>query len=169
MTGILDKKFLFAIIILTSCNQKIESNTETSVDDNQVGSIEYEIPITFNEEFEAEYSLNEWTEFMVLKSNILVLANSISGYSENDARYLEDILNKLGNNSREVMKSDFDLFNISPEIKGRLKLLEIQIQKTKHNLSKLNKSEGLEELNKIFVYYNYSANMIESKLVDSIN
>ena len=67
------------------------------------------------------------------------------------------------------MKSDFDLFNISPEIKGRLKLLEIQIQKTKHNLSKLNKSEGLEELNKIFVYYNYSANMIESKLVDSIN
>ena len=169
MIGILDKKFLFAIIILTSCNQKIESNTETSVDDNQVGLIEYEIPITFNEEFEAEYSLNEWTEFMVLKSNILVLANSISGYNENDARYLEDILNKLGNNSREVMKSDFDLFNISPEIKGRLKLLEIQIQKTKHNLSKLNKSEGIEELNKIFVYYNYSANMIESKLVDSIN
>ena len=169
MIGILDKKFLFAIIILTSCNQKIESNTETSVDDNQVGLIEYEIPITFNEEFEAEYSLNEWTEFMVLKSNILVLANSISGYNEIDARYLEDILNKLGNNSREVMKSDFDLFNISPEIKGRLKLLEIQIQKTKHNLSKLNKSEGIEELNKIFVYYNYSANMIESKLVDSIN
>ena len=47
MIGILDKKFLFAIIILTSCNQKIESNTETSVDENQLDIIEYEIPITF--------------------------------------------------------------------------------------------------------------------------
>ena len=169
MIGILDKKFLFAIIILTSCNQEIESNTETSVDENQLDIIEYEIPVTFEEDFETEYNIDEWTEFRVLKSNILVLANSISGYNENDARYLEDILNKLGNNCREVMKSDIDLFNISLEIKGRLKLLEIQIQKTKHNLSKLNKSEGLEELNKIFVYYNYLANMIESKLVDSIN
>ena len=47
MIGILDKKFLFAIIILTSCNQKIESNTETSVDENQVDIIDYEIPIKF--------------------------------------------------------------------------------------------------------------------------
>ena len=54
MTGILDKKFLFAIIILTSCNQKIESNTETSVDENQLDIIEYEIPIAFEEDFETE-------------------------------------------------------------------------------------------------------------------
>ena len=169
MIEILDKKFLFAIIILTSCNQKIESNTETSVDENQLDIIEYEIPITFEEDFETEYNLDEWTEFKILKYNILVLANSISGYNDNDAKYLEDILNKLVNNSREVLKSDFDLFISSPEIKGRLKLLDIQIQKTNHNISNLNKSEGLEELNKIFVFYNYSANMIESILVDSIN
>ena len=169
MIGILDKKFLFAIIILTSCNQKIESNTEVSVDENKLDLVEYEIPMTFDEDFETEYNLDEWTEFRVLKSNILVLANSISGYNDNDAKYLEDILNKLGNNSREILKSDFDLFVSSPEIKGRLKLLDIQIQKTKHNLSKINKSEGLEELHKIFVFYNYSANMIESILVDSIN
>ena len=169
MIGILDKKFLFAIIILTSCNQKIESNAETSVDENQLDIIEYEIPVTFEEDFETEYNLDEWTEFKILKSNILVLANSISGYNDNDAKYLEDILNKLVNNSREILKSDFDLFVSSPEIKGRLKLLDIQIQKTKHNLSNINKSVGLEELNKIFVFYNYSANMIESILVDSIN
>ena len=169
MIGILDKKFLFAIIILTSCNQKIESNTETLVDENQLDTIEYEIPITYNEEFETQYGLNQWSEFLVLKSNILVLANSISGYFDNDAQYLEDILNKLSNNSREILKSDFVLYNSSSEIKGRLKLLNIQIQKTKHNLSKLNKSEGLEELNKIFVFYNYLANMIESILLDSIN
>ena len=169
MIRILDKKFLFAIVILSSCNQKIESKTEASEDENKVDLIEYETPITYNEEFETKYSLDEWTEFKILKYNILVLANSISGYIDNDAKYLEDILNKLGNNSREILKSDFDLFISSPEIKGRLKLLDIQIQKTKHNLSKLNKSEGLEELNKIFVFYNYSANMIESILVDSIN
>ena len=169
MIEILDKKFLFAIIILTSCNQKIESNTETSVDENKLDIIEYEIPLTFEEDFETDYNLDEWTEFRILKSNILVLANSISGYNDNDAKYLEDILNKLVNNSREVLKSDFDLFISSPEIKGRLKLLDIQIQKTKHNISNLNKSEGLEELNKIFVFYNYSANMIESMLIDSIN
>ncbi|MDA0330503.1 MAG: hypothetical protein O3C31_04420 [Bacteroidetes bacterium] len=169
MIGILDKKFLFAIILLTSCNQKIESNTEASVDENKLDIIEYETPLTFEKDFETEYNLEEWTEFTVLKYNILVLANSISGYIDNDSKYLEDILNKLGNNSRELLKSDFNLFISSPEIKGRLKLLDIQIQKTKHNLSKLNKSEGLEELNKIIVFYNYSANMIESILVDSIN
>ena len=169
MIGILDKKFLFAIILLTSCNQKIESNTEASVDENKLDIIEYETPLTFEKDFETEYNLEEWTEFTVIKYNILVLANSISGYIDNDSKYLEDILNKLGNNSRELLKSDFNLFISSPEIKGRLKLLDIQIQKTKHNLSKLNKSEGLEELNKIIVFYNYSANMIESILVDSIN
>ena len=135
MIGILDKKFLFAIIILTSCNQKIESNTQTSVDKNQVDIIDYEIPIKFEEDFETEYNLDDWTEFRILKYNILILANSISGYNDNDAKYLEDILNKLGNNSREILKSEFDLFISSPEIKGRLKLLDIQIQKTKHNLS----------------------------------
>ena len=169
MIGILDKKFLFAIIILTSCNQKIESTTEALVDENKLDLVEYETPLTFEEDFETEFNLDEWTEFRTLKSNILDLANSISGYNDNDAKYLEDILNKLVNNSREVLKSDFDLFISSPEIKGRLKLLDIQIQKTKHNISNLNKSEGLEELNKIFVFYNYSANMIESILVDSIN
>ena len=35
----LSRYFLFAIIILTSCNQKTESNTETSVDENQLDII----------------------------------------------------------------------------------------------------------------------------------
>ena len=71
MIGILDKKFLFAIIILTSCNQKNESTTEALVDENKLDSIEYETPLTFEEDFETEYNLDEWTEFRTLKSNIL--------------------------------------------------------------------------------------------------
>ena len=166
-----DRKFLKGCKRFNGIWNKTDTINLSSIckHENLLDIIEYEIPITFEEDFETDYNLDDWTEFRILKYNILILANSISGYNDNDAKYLEDILNKLGNNSREIMKSEFDLFIRSPEIKGRLKLLDIQIQKTKNNLSKLNKSEGLEELNKIFVFYNYSANMIESMLVDSIN
>ena len=81
----------------------------------------------------------------------------------------QDILNKLSNSSTEIFSSDFVLYNENPEIKGRLKLLNIQIQKTKYNFNRLNKSEALNELNKIIIYYNYSANMIVSKAKDTIN
>ena len=58
--------------------------------------------------------------------------------------------------------------NERPEIKGRLKLLNIQIQKTKLNIQDWTKEKGLEELNKIFVFYNYSINTIKSILDDSV-
>ena len=75
----------------------------------------------------------------------------------------------LFNSSTENFSSDFELYNENPEIKGRLKILNIQIQKTKYNFNRLNKSEALKELNKIIIYYNYSANMIVSKANDTIN
>ena len=84
-------------------------------------------------------------------------------------KFNQDILNKLSNSSTEIFSSDFELYNENPEIKGRLKLLNIQIQKTKYNFNRLNKSEALNELNKIIIYYNYSANMIVSKANDTIN
>ena len=82
---------------------------------------------------------------------------------------IEDILNKLSDNSRGILKSDIELYTNNPEIKGRLKLLNIQIQKTKQNLNNLKKNDAVEELNKIIVFYNYSANMIESKISNLIN
>ena len=169
MRVFLDKKYLFIIILFISCNQAPENKTQELKERKKSVEAVYEVPIQLNEDFISIHNLDDWSEFKRLESYIFVLANSISGYNENDAKYLEDILNKLVNNSREILKSEFDLFISSPEIKGRLKLLDIQIQKTKHNLSQFNKSEGLEELNKIFVFYNYSANMIESILVNSMN
>ena len=64
--------------------------------------------------------------------------------------------------------SEFQLYNNRPEIKGRFKLLNIQIQKTKLNLNDWSKEKGLEELNKIFIFFNYSINTIKSILEDSI-
>jgi hypothetical protein len=47
-------------------------------------------------------------------------------------------------------------------------LLNIQIQKTKLNLNDWSKEKGLEELNKIFIFFNYSINTIKSILENSI-
>ena len=122
----------------------------------------------FDEIFIDESSLDEWTEFKLLKSDILDLSNSIQEY-DSVIKFNQDVLNKLSNSSTEIFSSDFELYNENPEIKGRLKLLNIQIQKTKYNFNRLNKSEALKELNKIIIYYNYSANMIVSKANDTIN
>ena len=169
MIGILDKKFLFAIIILTSCNQKIESSIEKSIDVNQIINPTYEAPIIFETEFEREYNLSLWSEFKFLKSGIIVLDNSIQEYLDNDSQNLEDLLIELSDFSSKTLKSDFAIYVNNPEIKGRVKLLDIQIKKTQLNLKKLTKEEGLKELNKIFIFYNYLTNIIESILIDSVN
>lgn len=168
MIKILNKKFLFTIVIFSSCNQNIEPVNEIPIQNNPTENLETQSTFVFDEIFIDESSLDEWTEFKLLKSDILDLSNSIQGY-DSLIKFNQDILNKLSNSSTEIFSSDFELYNENPEIKGRLKLLNIQIQKTKYNFNRLNKSEALNELNKIIIYYNYSANMIVSKANDTIN
>ena len=168
MIKILNKKFLFTIVIFSSCNQNIEPVNEIPTQSNPTENFETQSTFVFDEIFIDESSLDEWTEFKLLKSDILDLSNSIQGY-DSLIKFNQDILNKLRNSSTEIFSSDFELYNENPEIKGRLKLLNIQIQKTKYNFNRLNKSEALNELNKIIIYYNYSANMIVSKANDTIN
>ena len=168
MIKILNKKFLFTIVIFSSCNQNIEPVNEIPIQNNPTENLETQSTFVFDEIFIDESSLDEWTEFKLLKSDILDLSNSIQGY-DSLIKFNQDILNKLSNSSTEIFSSDFELYNENPEIKGRLKLLNIQIQKTKYNFNRLNKSEALNELNKIIIYYNYSANMILSKANDTIN
>ena len=168
MIKILNKKFLFTIVIFSSCNQNIEPVNEIPTQSNPTENFETQSTFVFDEIFIDESSLDEWTEFKLLKSDILDLSNSIQEY-DSVIKFNQDILNKLSNSSTEIFSSDFELYNENPEIKGRLKLLNIQIQKTKYNFNRLNKSEALNELNKIIIYYNYSANMIVSKANDTIN
>ena len=168
MIKILNKKFLFTIVIFSSCNQNIELVNEIPIQNNPTENLETQSTFVFDEIFIDESSLDEWTEFKLLKSDILDLSNSIQEY-DSVIKFNQDVLNQLSNSSTEIFSSDFELYNENPEIKGRLKLLNIQIQKTKYNFNRLNKSEALKELNKIIIYYNYSANMIVSKANDTIN
>jgi len=166
MNHILSFNLSLLFVLLISCSGNSTISNESIEQENIEFELDYTIPVVIEKELK-DNNLDDWSEFLILENNILILANSINGYIENDAVYLEDILNKLSNNSSNILKSEFELFNKSSEIKGRLKLLNIQIQKTKVNLSSIDKKNGIEELDKIFTYYNYSVKMIQSIINDS--
>jgi hypothetical protein len=162
MRAFLDKKFLLIIILITSCNETPDNNSNIVNKEEKIIEAVFETPIVLDDEFKQENNLDNWSEFKLLEYNILVLANSISGYLENDFNYITEILNSLSNYSSEISRSEFQLYKDRPEIKGRLKLLNIQIQKTSINIKDWDKNKGLEELDKILKFYNYSVNIIKS-------
>ena len=168
MRAFLDKKFLLIIILITSCNQIPDENSNLiEIEENTI-EVVYEIPITLEDDFKQENNLDDWSELIRLEYNILSLANSISGYLENDFNYITEILNTLSNFSDQISSSEFQLYNDRPEIKGRTKLLNIQIQKTNLNIKDWDKKKGLVELDKIFKFYNYLINTIMSILNDNL-
>ena len=162
MRAFLDKKFLLIIILITSCNQTADINSNLEDESEKIIEAIYEVPLILEDEFKQENNLDDWSEFIRLEYNILALANSISGYLENDFNYISEILNSLGNNSDDILGSEFQLYQDRLEIKGRMKLLNIQIQKTKLNIKDWDKKKGLEELDKIFVFFNYTVQTIRS-------
>ena len=162
MRAFLDKKFLLIIILIISCDQTAEINSNLEDDTEKIVEAIFEVPLILEDEFKQENNLDDWTEFSRLEYYILALANSISGYLENDSNYITENLNSLSNYSSEISRSEFQLYNDRPEIKGRLKLLNIQIQNTNLNIKDWDKEKGLEELNKILKFYNYSVNIIKS-------
>ena len=168
MRAFLDKKFLLIIILITSCNQIPDENSNLIEIEEETIEVVYEIPITLEDDFKQENNLDDWSELIRLEYNILSLANSISGYLENDFNYLTEILNNLSSFSDQISSSEFQLYNDRPEIKGRIKLLNIQIQKTNLNIKDWDKKKGLAELDKIFKFYNYLINTIMSILNDNL-
>ena len=168
MRAFLDNKFLLIIILITSCNQTVDNNSNSI--ENKEKSIEavFEIPLILDDDFKLENNLDSWSEFNRIEYYTLALANSISSYLENDYTYLSETLNSLSKYSSEMSRSEFSLYKNRPEIKGRLKLLNIQIQNTNLNIKDWDKVKGLEELNKILKFYNYSVNTIESILDDNL-
>ena len=162
MRAFLDKKFLLIIILITSCNQTVDINSNLEDESEKIIEAIFEVPLILEDEFKQENNLDDWSEFTLLEYNILALANSISGYLENDFNYISETLNSLGNNSDDILGSEFQLYHDRLEIKGRMKLLNIQIQKTKLNIKDWDKKKGLEELDKIFVFFNYTVQTIRS-------
>ena len=86
----------------------------------------------------------------------------LKGIRIENRNYISETLNSLGNNSDDILGSEFQLYQDRLEIKGRMKLLNIQIQKTKLNIKDWDKKKGLEELDKIFVFFNYTVQTIRS-------
>ena len=168
MKAFLNKKFLFIIILITSCNEIPDNNSNQVNNEEKIIEAVFETPIVLDDEFKEENNLDDWSEFSRLEYYILALANSISGYLENDFNYLSENLNSLSNYSSEISSSEFQLYNDRPEIKGRLKLLNIQIQKTHLNIKDWDKEKGLVELDKILKFYNYSVNIIKSISNDNL-
>ena len=168
MRAFLDKKLLFIIILITSCNETPDNNSNQENNEEKIIEAVFEIPIVLDDEFKQENNIDDWSEFSRLEYHILALANSISGYLENDFNYLSENLNFLSNYSSEISSSEFQLYNDRPEIKGRLKLLNIQIQKTNLNIKDWDKEKGLVELDKILKFYNYSVNIIKSISNDNL-
>jgi len=162
MRAFLDKKFLLIIILITSCNQTVDINSNLEDESEKIIEAIFEVPLILEDEFKQENNLDDWSEFTLLEYNILALANSISGYLENDFNYISETLNSLGNNSNDILGSEFQLYQDRLEIKGRMKLLNIQIQKTKLNIKDWDKKKGLEELDKIFIFFNYTVQSIRS-------
>ena len=162
MRAFLDKKFLLIIILITSCNQTSDINSNLEDESEKIIEAIFEVPLILEDEFKQENNLDDWSEFIRLEYNILVLANSVSGYLKNDFNYISETLNSLGNNSDDILGSEFQLYQDRLEIKGRMKLLNIQIQKTKLNIKDWDKKKGLEELDKIFVFFNYTVQTIRS-------
>ena len=162
MIAFLDKKFLLVIILITSCNQTVDINSNLEDESEKIIEAIFEVPLILEDEFKQENNLDDWSEFIRLEYNILALANSVSGYLENDFNYISETLNSLGNNSDDILGSEFQLYQDRLEIKGRMKLLNIQIQKAKLNIKDWDKKKGLEELDKIFIFFNYTVQTIRS-------
>ena len=77
MIKILNKKFLFTIVIFSSCNQNIETINEISIQSNPIEKTETQSTFVFDKKFIDESYLDEWTEFKLLKSDILDLSKLI--------------------------------------------------------------------------------------------
>ena len=97
MRTFLDKKFLLIIILITSCNETPDNNSNQVNNEEKIIEAVFEIPIVLDDEFKQENNLDDWTEFSRLEYYILALANSINGYLENDSNYITENLNSLSN------------------------------------------------------------------------
>ena len=95
MRAFLDKNFLLIIILITSCNQTADINSNLEDDLEKIIEAVFEVPLILEDEFKQENNLDNWSEFSLIEYNILVLANSISGYLENDFNYISETLNSL--------------------------------------------------------------------------
>ena len=92
MNHILSFNLSLLFVLLISCSGNTTISNEIIEQENIELELDYTIPIVIEKELKNNHNLDDWSEFLILENNVLILANSINGYVENDAVYLEDIL-----------------------------------------------------------------------------
>ena len=78
MRAFLDKKFLLIIILITSCNQTADINSNLEDESEKIIEAIYEVPLILEDEFKQENNLDDWSEFIRLEYNICLLYTSPS-------------------------------------------------------------------------------------------
>ena len=121
-----------------------------------------------NTQFQLFYlkNLKEITIYPIGITTILVLANSITTFINNDEGDVENQLNVIEKYLINLRKSEYPEIFDTPELVSRFKLLNIQVTNTKIVLDEFDKLALIEEFDKIFQYFN-NCNNIMKYIVDN--
>ena len=102
----------------------------------------------------------------LVESNILVLANSINSFINEDDHDIENQLNTIEKYLINLRRSVYPEVFYTPELISRFKLLNVQITNTKIILNEFDKLTLVKEFDKIFQYFN-NCNNIMKYIVDN--
>lgn len=163
------KYFLLSLVItITSCKQNHEKDLiDTENDSSEIIDIEYTIPIILSEEFKNKNKISGWSNYNLVESNILVLANSINSFINPDdtGHDIENQLNTIEKYLINLRRSVYPEVFYTSELISRFKLLNVQITNTKIILNEFDKLTLVKEFDKIFQYFN-NCNNIMKYIVD---
>ena len=164
------KYFLLSLVItITSCKQNHEKDLiDTENDSSEIIDIEYTIPIILSEEFKNKNKISGWSNYNLVESNILVLANSINSFINPDdtGHDIENQLNTIEKYLINLRRSVYPEVFYTSELISRFKLLNVQITNTKIILNEFDKLTLVKEFDKIFQYFN-NCNNIMKYIVDN--
>ncbi len=157
------KYFSFLLLIIfTSCSQNKQNDSiEVNNDSVDIMDINYTVPVILSQEFKDENEISTWSDYNLVESNILVLANTISSYILNGEGDIENQLNVIEKYLVNLRRSEYPKTFNTPELISRFKLLNVQVTNTKIVLNEFDKLNLLKEFDKIFNYFNNCNNIIK--------
>ena len=155
--------FLLSLAItITSCKQNHEKDLlDTKNESPEIIDIEYTIPIILSEEFKDTNKISGWSNYNLVEYNILVLANSINSFINDDDHDIENQLNTIEKYLINLRRSVYPEVFYTPELISRFKLLNVQVTNTKIILNEFDKLTLVKEFDKIFQYFNNCNNIMK--------
>ena len=162
MNNFLKYFFFLFLILLSSCSQnKHNDSIDENNDTSEIIDIQYTVPAILSQEFKDENEISTWSDYNLVESNILVLANTILPYINNGEGDIENQLNVIEKYLVNLRRSEYPKTFNTPELISRFKLLNVQVTNTKIVLNEFDKLNLLKEFDKIFKYFNNCNNIIK--------